>query len=283
MLPLIDERAAHGPVRGDDEIGRVRLRRQRHQLRRQLVRPRVLGLKHVVPKHAVLHGKEFGCQPQTVAQFVGPRIVLFDFGRAVADRRLQRHAEGRVQFDLLMEAFGGFRLIAKQLQSAPQLLNRLLEGPPIERPRAGPIPIVDRLHRVSRFGEVAGNDLGLCLGDVRELRFERLADPLMKLLALLFDERVVGRVLDQGVLERVLRARQAAPLAEQVGRDELLQFRLQVGVVEHRDGPHHFVRELAADGRGQLGDLDVDRHPVQPRDQQILQRGGNLVRAEAAR
>ena len=64
---------------------------------------------------------------------------------------------------------------------------------------------------------MVGQQLRLRLDDIRELALQQLGHLLMVLLAVAPQERLVGRVLDQRVLERVARPRRPAALVEQLG------------------------------------------------------------------
>ena len=138
-------------------------------------------------------------------------------------------------------------------------------------------PVADRLLGQARLGEVVAQQLRLRLGGLRELRFQHLADPPVELLPLALDQRVVQRVFEQGVLEDVGAARRPALRVQDLRLHQLGQLRLERRLVHGRDGGEQLVAELAAEDRGELGQLPVALHPVQAGHHQVLERGGDLV------
>ena len=83
-------------------------------------------------------------------------------------------------------------------------------------------PVADRRFRQARGGEVMGQGLRLALASVRKPLFERFGDARMQLLSPAFEERLVGGVLDQRVLETVGRLGRRAVAEHQLGGDELI-------------------------------------------------------------
>ena len=79
----------------------------------------------------------------------------------------------------------------------------------------------------ARFAVVVGQQLGLRLDDLRELALQQLGDLPVILLAGAPQQRLVGGVLDQRVLEDVAGPRRPAALIEQLGLDQLAQPVLQ--------------------------------------------------------
>src|SRR5271154_2156114 len=67
--------------------------------------------------------------------------------------------------------------------------------------------------------------LGLALGDLRELGFEGFGDTGVKRAARLAQQRAVGRVLHQGVLEQICRMGRRALPEQQTSRDETVERR----------------------------------------------------------
>src|SRR5262249_60757993 len=64
------------------------------------------------------------------------------------------------------------------------------------------------------------NQLGLALGDLRELTFEGFGDSGMKRMSRLAQQRAVGRIPYQYMLERVARVRRATPPEQQTSPNE---------------------------------------------------------------
>ena len=75
----------------------------------------------------------------------------------------------------------------------------------------------------------------------------------MKQLALALEQALVGRVLDQGVLERVRGVGRRAAAEDEFVVDQLLQGVFQFVVAERRDGGQQVLGEFAADAGAELG------------------------------
>ena len=108
-----------------------------------------------------------------------------------------------------------------------QLADRLQVGGARHRPLAGPLPVPDGLRRVPGLGEVVGQQLRLGRHHLGKPRFEHLRDPLVDLLPGAPEQRRVGRVLDQRMLEHIPGPRRPSPLVEELGGHQLSQPRLQ--------------------------------------------------------
>ena len=78
-------------------------------------------------------------------------------------------------------------------------------GRALDRPLARPLPVGKGLSPKSRLGIVMGQQFGLCLGRLRKLGLQDLRNVLVVLLPCTLQQRLVGRVLDQGMLEDVHR------------------------------------------------------------------------------
>ena len=122
-----------------------------------------------------------------------------------------------------------------------------------------------------------GENLGLRPRQLGKSRLDHPGNPLVDLLALALEHRLVGGVLDQRVLEQVARPGRAALLEQDLGRDQLAQLATEGVVVERRDSADQVVRELAAQARAKLGDVLDAGHPVEPGQQQVVQRGRDRV------
>ena len=87
------------------------------------------------------------------------------------------------------------------------------------------------------------------------LRSSTCAIRACKLLPAGFEQRTVGGVLDQGVLEAVGDIGRGAPAIDQLGRDQLVERRLQLRLGPVGDRGEQPVRELAPERGADLGDL----------------------------
>ena len=79
------------------------------------------------------------------------------------------------------------------------------------------LPVRDGLGPEAGFCVMMGYQLRLGLGNVGKLRRQHLGNMLMILLARALQERLVGGILDEGVLEDLLAARRQTALVDQFG------------------------------------------------------------------
>ena len=104
---------------------------------------------------------------------------------------------------------------------------------------------------------------------------DRLRDLRVQHLALALEERIVGRVLHQGVLEGVDRLGACAPSKHQLGLNQALEREVELRLLDRRYRSQEFVGELPSNASTDLGDLLYRGQAVQTRHQRIPQRGGN--------
>ena len=169
-----------------------------------------------------------------LAQFAGPDQDRPDFGRGVtAGRDVGRSQCGEeLQFPVVA--------LSRRLRACPTTRGlssngRSLRGTPsAPRPLPRLEPVADRLLGQARLGEVVAQQLRLSLRGLRELRFQHLADPPVKLLPLALDQRVVQCVFEQGVLEDVRAAGRPALRVEDLRLRQLGQLRLEGRLVQVR-------------------------------------------------
>ena len=121
--------------------------------------------------------------------------------------------------------------------------------------------------------------LGFGVGALRKLFFEHSRDPRVQRLSAALEQRIVGCVLYQCVLERVARFGRGA-LAESKPRfGQLVKGDVEVGLTLGCDRCDQFIAEFTSDGRADLRDLLDRREPIQPRHQQVAQgcRNGDVA------
>src|SRR5262249_57468207 len=82
------------------------------------------------------------------------------------------------------------------------------------------------------------------LDSLRKAGCQDLPNVLMILLPGASEQRLIGRILDEGVLEHVGSLGRGAVLLEELGLDELMQLALQGRLVEMRDGLQQLKAEL---------------------------------------
>lgn len=93
----------------------------------------------------------------------------------------------------------------------------------------------------------------------------------MQFLARLPQQRGIGDIPDQSVLEQIARVRWRAALKEEACPNEPLQLALDQRLGELSGSLHELVRELLADCRTDLGDLFRGRaEPIKPSHQRSV-------------
>src|SRR2546427_6120079 len=97
----------------------------------------------------------------------------------------------------------------------------------------------------------------------------------MVLLPCAPQQRLVGRILDERVLERVGSLGRDAPLRHDLRLHELRQRRLKGRGVQGRDGLHHVIGKCTPDRGPQLRHDFGGREAIQPRQESIMQGGGD--------
>ena len=122
---------------------------------------------------------------------------------------------------------------------------------------------------------MVGEQLGVDVTDVREPFRQGAGDLFVVLAAPALEQRLIRRVADQRVFERVAGVGQHAVLEEEFGAHQFDQSLAQFGFGHGRDGVDQLVGKLAAQRGRKLGDVTHRGEPVQPRHERVLQGGGN--------
>ena len=121
------------------------------------------------------------------------------------------------------------------------------------------------------------DEIGLALGDNGELLFQRSRDLAVILAAPAQQERLIGRILDQRVTERVKALFCRANRKHDLRGDQPLQTPIDHVLGLANDSAQQRAAEFAADDRAELGDfLCVAAEPVEPRQERRLQSLGNV-------
>jgi hypothetical protein len=81
-----------------------------------------------------------------------------------------------------------------------------------------------------------GQQLGLGLCGLRELLLQHLCNPLMEPLPGALQQRLIGRLLDEGVFEDIRGLRRQVALVEQFPLHQPPQRQLQHRLLQPRDG-----------------------------------------------
>ena len=153
--------------------------------------------------------------------------------------------------------------------------DRLLEGRAAQRLVARLAPPFDREIVEAGLSEMMGDRLGLG----RRAVAQDFGGAAVQRLAAALEQAVVGRILDQRVLEAVVRLRSIALDEQNVGLGEPLQRRLQRAFVEAGHGLEQRIRESAAEHCADLRDLTRGAEPVEPCGERLLQGRRDRLRA----
>jgi hypothetical protein len=175
---------------------------------------------------------------------------------------------------------GGIRQGGEQLQPSREVRHRFQISRALEGPLAGLLPIGNGLRHQTSFDIVMRQQLGLSLTDLGEACLHHLGNVLMVPLAGALEQRLIGRVLDQGMLEAVRRLWRQTLLIEELCLHQLLQPPLQGALVPRRNGLQQGIGKLAPERRPELCEALHRRQAVQPRHQRVVQCGGNRQRRQ---
>src|SRR5262249_58847918 len=116
---------------------------------------------------------------------------------------------------------------------------------------------------IVRLSVMTRNQLGLALGDLRELTFEGFRDSGMKRTSRLAQQRAVGRLPYQYMLERVGRVRRATLPEQQTSPNETGTRRLPLRLPLAHGRSQQGMGELAYDRRPHLRPLPAGARPVE--------------------
>src|SRR5262245_22389202 len=116
----------------------------------------------------------------------------------------------------LVGALGSLQEGLEDLQPPVHVADRFLVGGALERPLPGPLPIGNSRCAEARLGVVLRQQFELYLGRLGKLLGKYLRNALMVLLPCALEERLIGGLLDQGMLEEVSRLRWQPLLVEEL-------------------------------------------------------------------
>ena len=197
--------------------------------------------------------------------------------RPIASRRDQRVAVGHVQLASLARRARrhSSRPLVRHSDRLAEMRDCLLESRAPQRLVAGLAPPFDRKIVEASLGEMMRDRLGFgrraFAQDFGSVRVERLAAAL--------EQAVVGGVLDQRMLEAVVRLRSIALDEQNVGLGEPLQRRLQRAFVEAGHGSEQRIRESAPQHCADLRSLARGPEPIEPCGERLLQGRRNRLGA----
>ena len=137
---------------------------------------------------------------------------------------------------------------------------------------AGPPPVRGGGLEQTRGRIMVSQQLRLGVSALGPALFERLRDLAVDRHPLALQQRVVGGVLHEGMLERIHRLRDLASTRSQLGGNEAREDVDKCCLAHHLDLGEQFVTELASDDCTDLRDSLDRRDAVQARHQRVAQR-----------
>jgi len=183
----------------------------------------VLCPDEMQPVLQLQHHKTLWGLPRLLSPHSGSGEHGFQLGRRWAFDDSQRPGEGDQEVQLTLVARGRLGHGAQH----PQPCGEELERFGIRRARIstllGLVPIGQGLSPEVRFRVVPGQQFGLRGRGLRKLGRQHLGNALMVLLPRTLEERLIRRLLDKGMLERVHGLRRYPPLVEHLGLHQLPQ------------------------------------------------------------
>ena len=142
-----------------------------------------------------------------VTEFLGQLrralVRRLSFERGGAERIGESDAEAAQQLELEALPIGRGRQSPEQSDGPGERVRRLTHRRPIERRTTCPRPRIRRALVEPGFGQVVCEQLGLGFDDSRKPLRQHLRDASVQLLASGLEQRLIGDIFDQGVLETI--------------------------------------------------------------------------------
>ena len=158
-----------------------------------------------------------------LGQLAGAGIGLGRLGRTEPFGREQRQAPGQLQLDLPSVPSRPFGQCRQCCEPALEMADRFEMGRARRGMLAGLQPLIDRALGIAGAGQMMGQEFGLALDEIGEMLLQHRRDPGMQFLPPCAQQRAVGGVLHQRVLEEVGGVRSDAAAEQQPGIAELIQ------------------------------------------------------------
>ena len=197
---------------------------ERQELRRKLAHHVAIECHKVRGPEAVEDREQqqrvFGRFPESFGLFdqqTCPLRSRLGFRRSIPFDMDERGYERDLKLDLLATQRRRGGQGRDLVEGARELLYGFDQRRALQRPLSRLAPQARRLLDQPGLGAVTRQQLGLVLGNLRELAFKSFGDASMKRASRLAQQRAVSRVLHQGVLEQVGRMRRYALPEQQTG------------------------------------------------------------------
>jgi hypothetical protein len=144
---------------------------------------------------------------EVLTELPSTRVGLCYLRSRVAFSGNQCRAEGGLQDQLLLAVLHRFRQRLEYLQPLGEVPDRFQIRRTLDGALTRPLPIAHGLHTQARFGVMIRHQLGLGLGNLWKSCDENLRNALMVLQPRAPQERLIGGILDEGMLEDIRRLR----------------------------------------------------------------------------
>ena len=204
----------------DSERGVVGLVRQVQQHFTELSCRVQLWSCPIKPPQAIQDRSKLWRLPYLLTQRVCLGVSALHLGGCVSFRSLQCRAKGNVQGQCLLGMLRCLWQGLEQFDPGGQMADGFQMGRVVAGVLTRSLPVVHCLLSVARGSVVLGHHLGLSLDSLREVCLQELRHLLMHLLPRTPQQRGIGGILDQGMLEHIQGPRRPSPLVEQFGRHQ---------------------------------------------------------------
>ena len=235
MLPGVEGADACRELGEEQEVGGLRAACEVKALIDEPCRRVPVRSHQIEAEEAEQHREEGRGVAERFADLTGAGEVAKHLRSRISLRRNQGHAEQCAHPELLPVARGARRNPIESREPLAQMAHRFDVGRVLDGALARLLPVPDRLLGESGLREMVGELLGLLLGRIGEARLEGLRDLPVELLAAPLEERLVGRLLDQRMLEDVAGMRHRPTLVEQLRLDQTLESAPKRGLIQQAD------------------------------------------------
>jgi hypothetical protein len=220
-VPQVKVRRAEQAVSLETERHLAGAGRSREELLSEVTGGLELASGEVNGREPVQRRKQTRRFAHPLAELASPCVDRLDLGRRVPPCRHDGRTEEHAQLELQLVALGARGLPFEHRQSAPQVLDRFGVRRAIHGALGGSLPRRNRLWDQARFAEMMAEQLGSLCADLGIPLLVHLCDPQVKLLPAAAEQRVIGRLVDQRVLENVAGLVTQALLEQELRFDQL--------------------------------------------------------------
>ena len=155
--------------------------------------------------------------------------------------RNQRHHLGQSQIRFETIPLNGGSELLQHVKGPLEMANGLVVGGSGRTALAGPPPRLDGEFGQSGLSVVPGQQLGLALHEGREAVLQHLGDAPVRELAPALEQRLVGCIPQERVLERVARRRWGSLAEDQFGGHQLIESVAQLSLGDWGHGGQEVV------------------------------------------